>query len=86
MKVIFTGFRQDIPEIMALLDILVLASEKEPFGRVLIEAMACGKPVVATNAGGVPEIAEDGKTGILVPPKDSRAMAAASSESTVPRP
>ena len=74
---VFTDFRKDIPRIIASLDLLVLTSEKEHFGRVLIEAMACAKPVVATNAGGVPEIVKDGETGILVPPKDSSAMAEA---------
>jgi glycosyltransferase involved in cell wall biosynthesis len=75
--VIFTGHRSDIPHIMASLDVLTLATEAEPFGRVLIEAMAAGKPVIATNAGGVPEIVLDGQTGILVPPRDSHALAAA---------
>jgi len=75
--VTFTGYRSDIPLIMGSLDILTLATEAEPFGRVIIEAMATGKPVIATHAGGVPEIVLDGKTGILVPPRDSYAMAEA---------
>jgi glycosyltransferase involved in cell wall biosynthesis len=74
-KVVFTGFRQDIPEILGSLEILVLTSLKEPFGRVLIEAMACAKPVVATNAGGVPEIVREGETGLLVPMRDPEALA-----------
>lgn len=49
----------------------------EPFGQVIIEGMAAGKPVVATNGGGVPEIVEDGKTGLLVPMRDPSAMAEA---------
>lgn len=73
-KVIFTGFRKDIPDILSAFDIFVLPSLGEPFGRVIIEAMAMAKPVIATNAGGVPEIIVDGKTGILVPPEDPRAM------------
>jgi glycosyltransferase involved in cell wall biosynthesis len=73
--VVFTGFRQDIPDVMAALDLLVLPSWWEPFGRVLIEAMASGTPVVATNLGGPPEIVRDGETGYLIPPLDSVAMA-----------
>ena len=78
-KVIFTGFRYDIPEVIAALDVVAHASSQpEPFGRVLIEAMAMGKPVVATNLGGVPEVVKDGETGLLVPPRDSEALAEAS--------
>ena len=76
-RVIFTGFRIDMPDVMASLDVLVSASWAEPFGRVLIEAMAAGKPVVATAAGGAPEIVQNGITGILVPPKDPQAIAKA---------
>lgn len=77
-KVIFTGHRDDIPDIIADLDILVHASSRpEPFGLVIIEGMACGKPVVATAAGGVTEIIEDNKNGVLVPCEDSRAIAKA---------
>jgi glycosyltransferase involved in cell wall biosynthesis len=76
-RVIFTGFRTDIPDVMASLDILVSASWAEPFGRVIIEAMAAGKPVIATMAGGAPEIVQDGVTGMLVPPRDPQAIASA---------
>ncbi|OGF58391.1 MAG: hypothetical protein A2Y62_14975 [Candidatus Fischerbacteria bacterium RBG_13_37_8] len=80
-QVMFTGVRKDIPDIMASLDIIVMASASaaapEPFGRVIVEAMAAGKPVVSTNEGGAPELIEDGKTGILVPPADSEALAQA---------
>lgn len=80
-KVIFTGARQDIPRVMAALDMLVLAScsevAPEPFGRVLIEAMAMERPVVATWDGGVPEIVVDGTTGFLVPPRQPKPMARA---------
>jgi glycosyltransferase involved in cell wall biosynthesis len=72
----FTGFCNDIPGMVASLDIVVHASTTgEPFGQVIIEGMAAGKPVVATNGGGVPEIVEDGKTGVLVPMSDVQAMA-----------
>ena len=74
----FTGFRSDIPEVMAGLDILVHASiTGEPFGQVVVQGMAAGKPVVATNGGGIPEIVADGLTGLLVPMADADAMAAA---------
>ncbi len=73
-QVKFWGFQKDIPEILAQLDILVLASLQEPFGKIVIEAMAMGKPVVASEVGGVPEIVLDGKTGLLVPPKDAVAL------------
>ncbi len=71
-KVMFTGYREDIPPIMSCLDIVVLASTThlEGLSRVIIEAMACGKPVIATDAGGNPEAVEDARTGILVPPGD----------------
>lgn len=65
---VFTGFRPDVPEIISTLDLLVLPSHYEPFGRALVEAMAAGKPVIGTNVGGIPEIIEDGVTGLLVPP------------------
>jgi len=77
-NVIFTGFRKDIPELMNLCDVIVNPSiEPEPFGRTIIEAMACGKAVVATKTGGVIETIEDNVTGILVPPKDRQALAQA---------
>lgn len=74
-KVEFLGYREDIPDILAATDVFVLPSLEEPFGRVLIEAMAMKVPVVATNVGGIPEIVEDGKSGFLVPPKDPKALA-----------
>jgi glycosyltransferase involved in cell wall biosynthesis len=77
-RVQFVPFRRDLPAVMAALDLLVLASTSpEPFGRVLIEAMAAGKPVVATDAGAVGEIVDDGAEGILVPPGDAQALAEA---------
>ena len=71
----FLGHRRDIPGIMQALDILVLASSNEPFGLVLVEAMAAATPVVATNAGGPPEIVVEGETGLLVPPERSDLLA-----------
>ncbi len=76
--VTFTGFRADIPQVMAAADLVVhSASAPEPFGRVIVEAMLAGRPIVATAAGGVLEIIEDRVTGLLVPPKDADAMAVA---------
>ena len=74
----FAGFRPDVQCAIAELDLVVHASTTgEPFGQVIIEGMAAGKPVVATNGGGVPEIVEDGQTGILVPMGDAPALAEA---------
>ncbi|WP_129127973.1 glycosyltransferase family 4 protein [Geomonas oryzae] len=66
-RVHFLDFRDDMPQVHHALDLLVVASLGEPFGRTTIEAMAAGKPVIATNAGASPEIIEDMVTGILVP-------------------
>lgn len=72
----FAGFRSDVEQAIAELDILVHASTTgEPFGQVIIEGMAAGKPVIATRGGGVPEIVPDGKAGLLVPMGDGLAMA-----------
>ena len=73
-KVIFTGFVTDMRELYAALDLLVMPSKAEPFGRPLIEAMAMGIPVVATRAGGPEEIVEHEVTGFLVPPDDVESM------------
>ena len=75
--VIFTGWRNDIPEILAASDLLVLPSLNEGLPRTILEGMASGKPVVATNIAGIPELVIDGETGILVPPRDSKALAQA---------
>lgn len=76
-KVIFTGFRKDLPQLLAAMDIYVLASYAEPSGRTHLEAMAMAKPIVATRSGGTPEIAIDGETAILVEPGDDKAVAEA---------
>jgi glycosyltransferase involved in cell wall biosynthesis len=76
--VTFAGFVEDAPARIAQLDIVVHASTiGEPFGQVIIEAMAEQKPVVATNGGGVPEIVKDGITGLLVPMGDAYSLAQA---------
>ncbi len=69
--IILTGYRKDVPTLMGLMDVVVHASiTPEPFGMVLIEGMAMGKPVVATNMGGTLDIVVDGQTGFLVKPGD----------------
>ncbi len=79
-KITFTGWRDDVLEIISCLDVLVLPSLNEAVGLVLIEAQGLGVPVVATKVGGIPEVVENGKSGILVPPADSRALAEALEE------
>jgi len=74
--VVFAGFRTDVPRLMAAADVVVhSATEPEPFGRVIAEGMIAGRPVIATNAGGVPEIIDDRESGLLVPCGDVTAMA-----------
>lgn len=76
-KVIFAGWREDIPEMISLMDVMVLPSLNEAVGIALIEAQAEGVPVVASRVGGIPEVVKDQKTGILVPPSDAAAIAEA---------
>jgi glycosyltransferase involved in cell wall biosynthesis len=77
-RIHFLGFRKDVPNLMSLANIVVHTSvAPEPFGRVLVEGMLANRPVVASGAGGVPEIIEDGKSGILVRPADPGALASA---------
>ena len=75
-KVMFLGWRDDAVAVMNALDVLVVSSETEAFGRVVIEAMACRKPVVSFRCGGPTEIIEHEKTGLLVTPYDAAEMAA----------
>jgi glycosyltransferase involved in cell wall biosynthesis len=65
--VYYLGYREDIPEILKDSDFLIISSITEAFPLVALEAMALGKPIVATNCGGIPELVSDGKTGFLVP-------------------
>ncbi|MBN3038759.1 MAG: glycosyltransferase family 4 protein [Candidatus Omnitrophica bacterium] len=76
-KCIFTGLRQDVERITTIFDVSVLASFYEGMGRVVLESQAEGKPVVASKVGGIPDIVNDGQTGILVSPGDDKAFAAA---------
>jgi glycosyltransferase involved in cell wall biosynthesis len=76
-RITFAGFQEDVPALLAGMDTFVLPSLNEGMGRVLVMAMALGKPIVATRVGGVPELLGDGEAGILVPPEDSDAIAEA---------
>ncbi len=76
-KVRFLGLRRDIPALLQAADGFVLSSAWEGLPNALIEAMAAGKPVVATRVGGVPEVVKDGVSGYLVPPRDTKALAEA---------
>ncbi|MBD7906937.1 N-acetyl-alpha-D-glucosaminyl L-malate synthase BshA [Sporosarcina gallistercoris] len=73
--VLFTGRRDDLPELLSFSDVMVLPSEKEAFGLVLLEAFACGVPAVGTTAGGIPEVIEEGMNGHIVPIGDPDAIA-----------
>ncbi|GEA16569.1 glycosyl transferase family 1 [Moorella sp. E308F] len=74
-KVFFLGIRDDVPELLADSDVFILPSDWEGVPLTVLEAMAADKPVIATAVGGVPELVEDGVTGILVPPCNSYALA-----------
>jgi glycosyltransferase involved in cell wall biosynthesis len=76
-RVVFTGRRDDVPAVTAALDVAVLPSYREAQGMVILEAMALSRPVVASNVGGIPEMIEDGVTGLLVPPHDADTLARA---------
>lgn len=76
-RVIFTGFVPEIAPALAAFDVVAVPSLREGFGLVLVEAMACGKPVVASAVGGMLEVAEDGVSALLVPPADAAALAGA---------
>ena len=73
--VMFLGARSDVPECLAAFDLFALPSLNEGMGRALIEAMAVGLPAVATCVGGIPDVVEDGETGLLVPARDETALA-----------
>jgi glycosyltransferase involved in cell wall biosynthesis len=76
-RIVFTGRRDDIPAVTAALDVAVLPSWREAQGLSILEAMALSRPVVASDVGGIPEMIEDGVTGLLVPHDDPAALAAA---------
>jgi glycosyltransferase involved in cell wall biosynthesis len=76
-RVVFTGRREDVPAVTAALDVSVLPSYREAQGLSVLEAMALSRPVVASKVGGIPEMIDDGVSGLLVPPNDCEALAAA---------
>ena len=75
--VFLPGFRVDVLGCIKGFDLFAMSSVTEGLGTSLLDAMACSKAVVATQAGGIPEVVEDGETGVLVPPRDHHAMAQA---------
>ena len=76
-RVSWLGEREDVPDLLCALDVLLLPSWEEPFGRAVVEAMALGVPVIATNVGGPAEIITDGDEGYLLPPREPRSWALA---------
>jgi glycosyltransferase involved in cell wall biosynthesis len=76
-RVHFLGFVADVRPLVRALDVLVLPSLQEPFGRSIIEAMALGTPVIASRVGGIPEVLDDGDDGLLVPPADDLGLSQA---------
>jgi glycosyltransferase involved in cell wall biosynthesis len=71
----FLGYRRDVPALMRSFDVFVLPTRTETFGKVVIEAMAAGCPVVVSDVGGIPEIVSGPELGTLMPPDDPRATA-----------
>jgi glycosyltransferase involved in cell wall biosynthesis len=75
--VVLTGFRGDVLGLVRSFDVFVMSSITEGLGSAILEAMACSRPVVATRAGGIPEAVAHEVTGLVVPPQDENALAAA---------
>ncbi|RPJ78609.1 MAG: glycosyltransferase family 1 protein, partial [Acidobacteria bacterium] len=73
--VLLGGFRADVLGLLKSFDLFVMSSVTEGLGTSLLDAMAAGRPVVATRAGGIPEVVDEGVTGLLVPPRDAGALA-----------
>src|SRR5574340_951244 len=76
-RVIFTGERSDIPELLSAFDVFALSCDTEGFGLAALEAMAAGLPIVATRVGALPELIQEGVNGLLVPPGEAPALAEA---------
>jgi glycosyltransferase involved in cell wall biosynthesis len=73
----FLGFRKEAPRLVQAFDMIAVPSHVEPLGNATLEAMAAGRPVVGSRVGGIPEMVVHGETGLLVPPADPQALAAA---------
>jgi glycosyltransferase involved in cell wall biosynthesis len=76
-SVIFAGYREDAPRLMAAADVFVLPSEQEGLPIALLEAMALGRPSIASAVGGIPEVINDGRDGLLIRPRDPAQLAEA---------
>jgi glycosyltransferase involved in cell wall biosynthesis len=76
-KIVFTGFRREVAPLISMFDLAVLPSFFEGMGRVLLEAMAMGIPVIGSNVGGIPDLVRHGSEGLLVPPGDPSVLASA---------
>jgi len=74
-ELVFTGFREDVGAFYQLADLFVMSSVEEGLGTAVLDALAVGKPVVATNSGGIPEMITDGENGLLVPARNPNALA-----------
>lgn len=74
-SVIFTGFRTDIPRLLAAVDLFIMPSVSEGLGTAILEAGAAGLPIVSTRVGGIPDIVKEGESGLLVPPGDPESLA-----------
>lgn len=74
-SIIFAGLRHDLPELISIMEFLVLPSINEGMGKVLIQAAAMGKPSIGSNICGIPDIIKDGKTGLLVPAANPEELA-----------
>jgi glycosyltransferase involved in cell wall biosynthesis len=75
--VLFAGFREDIPRVLSALDIFVMPTYEETFGNCLVEAMLAGLPCIGTDAGGTPEVLEEGSVGLLVEPRSVESLSRA---------
>lgn len=76
-RMILTGYRDDVPDVLGAMDLFLFPTHSEAFGLVIVEAMAMGVPVVSADCDGVPDIVEQGKTGLLVDPRDVDGLTAA---------
>jgi glycosyltransferase involved in cell wall biosynthesis len=76
-RVVFLGVRKDVPELLSGLDAVLFSSVREGFSLTMLEAMAAGVPVIATEVGGTPELITHGRTGLLVPPGQPEQLAEA---------